>query len=210
MDSGADGTAGHPAGARDDPGALRDHASVASCRDDSLHAVLYDELRSIAARVLRSERRDHTLQPTALVNEAWLRLADPARAEAGGRERFLAIAANVMRQVLVDHARGRNAQKRLGGRSRVTLSEETLASSPDASSASSSPAPLDALVLDDALTRLAAIDPRRAQIVSWRVFGGLTLDEIAGMLGVSRSTVAGDWSAARAWLGRELGRAGTG
>lgn len=165
---------------------------------ERLTSLLYDELRALAARVLRQERRDHTLQPTALVNEAYLRLIDQERTDMGGRERFLAISANVMRQVLVDHARKRNAQKRLGGRSRVTFSEESLASAET---------PLDALVLDEALTRLSAIDERRARIVSYRVFGGLTLDEIASVLDVSRATVASDWSAARAWLSRELRRA---
>jgi len=166
-----------------------------------LTTLLHDELRSMAAAVLRHERPDHTLQPTALVNETYLRLIDQMRVEAGGRERFLHVAAHVMKQVLVDHARRRNAQKRLAGRSRVTLEDDALAVTDG---------PLDALLLDETLTRLAAIDERRAQVVVYRVFGGMTLDEIADLLGLSRSTVAGDWRAARAWLSRELRRADAG
>ena len=169
---------------------------------DDLAQRLYGELRTMAARVLRHERRDHTLQPTALVNEAYLRLLDQAPAAAGSRERFLVVAAHVMRQVLVDHARRRNAQKRLGARTRVALDDDVLASGPGPLSA------LDALVVDEALTRLAAIDARRAEVVCCRVFGGLAREEVADALGISRSTAAADWQAARAWLSRELRRGG--
>lgn len=168
---------------------------------ERLTTLLHAELRQIAARALRQERKDHTLQPTALVNETYLRLLEQSPGTLGSRESFLATAAHVMRQVLVDHARRRNAQKRLGGRTRVTLGEDTLVASD---------APLDTLLLDDALTRLAAIDERRAHVVVYRVFGGLTEDEIAGLLGLSRATIAADWRAARAWLNRELRRSDEG
>lgn len=188
--------AGRDAAARGGP-----RAPVEGTDVERLTALLHAELRDIAARVLRHERRDHTLQPTALVNETYLRLLEQAGADLGGRERFLATAAHVMRQVLVDHARRRNAQKRLGGRTRVSLGDDALAVSD---------APLDALVLDEALTRLAALDERRAQVVVYRVFGGLTEDEIAELLGLSRATISADWRAARAWLSRELRRTDAG
>lgn len=186
----------------DPPPAVPEDAPLGDASDvGRLTTLLHAELRQIAARALRQERRDHTLQPTALVNETYLRLLDQAPGMLGSRERFLATAAHVMRQVLVDHARRRNAQKRLGGRTRVSLGDDALVASD---------APLDTLLLDDALTRLAAIDERRAQVVVYRVFGGLTEDEIAGLLGLSRATISADWRAARAWLNRELRRGDAG
>jgi RNA polymerase sigma-70 factor (ECF subfamily) len=170
--------------------------AVDPAKVERLTAQLYDELRGLARSVLRGERKDHSLQPTALVNEAYLRLIDQATPALQSRTHFLGIAAVVMRQVLVDHARQRNAQKRLGGRVRVTLGDDLVAGD----------GPLDALVMDEALTRLAAIDERRAKVVTLRVFGGLTEEEVADLLDLSRTTVATDWRAARAWLSRELRR----
>jgi RNA polymerase sigma factor (TIGR02999 family) len=144
---------------------------------------------------MRRERPNHTLQPTALVGEAFLRLVDQTRIDWQDRAHFLGIAARVMRQVLVDHARERGAAKRGGDVQRVTL---------DDYAGQENPAPLDVLILNDALDRLAAIDPRGARVVELRVFGGLTVEEVAALLDVSKRTVDNDWSVARMWLAREL------
>jgi len=157
---------------------------------------LYDELRRLAAAFLRNERRDHTLQPTALVHEAFLRLAGGGPADPSNRVAFLAAAANVMRRVLVDHARARNCRKRGGDAgSRVPL--ETSLLRQDA-------APIDVLELEDALNRLTALDARLSRLVELRYFAGLTEAEAADVLEVSRRAAQLDWRAARAWLKREL------
>ncbi len=174
---------------------LSDETRSAPARTEQLFALIYDELRRIAAGLLRRERPEHTLQPTALVHEAYLKLVDQTRIRWQDRAHFLGIAARAMRQILVDHARGRAAKKRGGGRQRVTLDEGLLAEEGKE---------LELLALDDAMTRLAGFDERAARVVELRIFGGLTVTEIALVLGVSKRTVDGDWSVARMWLAREL------
>ena len=157
--------------------------------------LLYAELREIAGRHMRRERPDHTLQPTALVHEAFLRMAGSTPLSAQDRTHFLRTASQAMRRVLVDHARARNAQKR-GGPLHVTLDE--------AIAGGTEPA-VDMLALDDALDRLGAAEPRWAQVVELRYFAGLEIPEVAAALGVSPATVKRDWQFARAWLSKELG-----
>ena len=161
---------------------------------DEILPAVYAELRRVAAAYLRRERPGQTLQPTALVNEAYVRLAGQ-HPRFQNRAHFCAIAANAMRQILVERARARNAKKRGGGAPRVTL-VEGLAANPE------SPVDLDAL--DEALTRLAALDAEQARIVELRFFGGLSVEETAEALGVSPATVKRHWAVARAWLAREL------
>lgn len=163
---------------------------------DRLLVVLYDELHAIAARHMRGERPDHTLQPTALLHEAVLRLLGVPASTFENRTHFLRAASQAMRRVLVDHARARNAAKRSSGL-RVTLDDDVAAREQG----------VDMLVLDEALQRLAAAEPRCAQVVELRFFGGLEVQEIAEVLGVSAPTVKRDWRFARAWLARELGAA---
>jgi RNA polymerase sigma factor (TIGR02999 family) len=165
---------------------------------DRLLPMLYDELRGIAARHMRGERADHTLEPTALVHEAFLRLVGGEPASFEDRTHFLRAASQSMRRVLVDHARARNAAKRSSAL-RVTLDEAI------AGDDSEDDRIVDLLVLDEALQRLAAADPRCAQVVEMRVFGGLEVTEVAHALGVSAPTVKRDWQFARAWLAKELG-----
>lgn len=156
---------------------------------------IYGELRALAAKYLSGERRGHTLQPTALVNEAFVKMA---RGQVGAdidRNRFFAMAARAMRQVLVDHARRHQAQKRGDARRKVTLHDDLL---------DTGDAEIDALQLHEALEQLAALDARMVQIVELRFFGGLNVDEIAAVLGVSDRTVDRDWVVARAWLLRNL------
>jgi RNA polymerase sigma-70 factor (ECF subfamily) len=160
-----------------------------------LMPALYAELRRIAARSLRGERRGHTLQTTALVHEAYLRLLKDTRLSVQNRAHFLAIAAQSMRQILVEHARARGASKRGGKRARVTL-EEAVAPQPAAA--------VDVLALEEALERLAALDPAQARIVEMRFYAGMTVEETAAALGTSPATVKRHWSMARAWLYREL------
>jgi RNA polymerase sigma factor (TIGR02999 family) len=165
----------------------------------SLFALVYDELRRLAASALRRERPDHTLQATALVHEAYLRLADEPDARWENRAHFLAVAAQAMRRILVDHARGRNAQKRGGGdvrRSLDGLEGIVAAEGPE----------VDLLALDEALGRLAVFDPRQARVVELRFFGGLTVEETAAVTGLSDRTVKREWQMARAWLRREMAR----
>jgi RNA polymerase sigma factor (TIGR02999 family) len=166
---------------------------------DRLFALVYDELRHIAAKLMARERPDHTLQPTALVNEAYLKLIDQTRVSWRDRAHFLRIAARAMRQILVDHARARRREKRGGGMTRVTLD--------DAMGDVKDPA-LDVIELDDALSRLSNADDRAARVVELRVFGGMNTDEIAHVLEVSRRTIYSDWDVARAWLTRELAGGG--
>jgi RNA polymerase sigma factor (TIGR02999 family) len=166
---------------------------------DQLLPLLYAELRAIAERHMQRERAEHTLQPTALVHEAFLRLTSGSAIEFADRAHFLRAASAVMRRVLVDHARARNAAKR-GDALCVTL-DESLVAAPDRS--------VDMLVLDDALTRLAAAEPRCAQVVELRFFAGLEVPEVAEALGTSTATVKRDWRFARAWLARELSPSST-
>ena len=163
---------------------------------DKLAPLVYRELRRLAARYLRPERRDHTLQPTALVHEAYLRLVDQTHIEPHSRAQFLAIAANLMRQILIDHARRHRAAKR-GGGNKVSLDE--------AAGAVQQQRPVDLIALNEALEKLAKLDPRQSRIVELRFFGGLTEEEIAEVLDVSPITVRRDWKMARAVLHNQLG-----
>ncbi len=161
--------------------------------------LIYDELRSRAARYLRRERPDHTLQPTALVHEAYMRLVDQRAVAWQDRTHFFAIAAKMMRRVLLDHARKHGSEKRGGGHRPLAL-EAAVEVAEDLPAL----APADLVALDAALTALAAFDPERARIVELRFFGGLTLDETAAVLGCSPATVMRQWRTARAWLYAEL------
>ena len=163
---------------------------------DKLMPMVYDELRRLARNYLRQERPDHTLQPTALVNEAYLRLVDQRQAKWQNRAQFMGIAAQLMRRILVDHARRHRAAKR-GGTDRQRLSFMNAAridGKPDA----------DLLAMHDALNELSAIDPQQSRIVELRFFGGLSIPETATVLGVGHATVERDWKLARAWLRRKL------
>ncbi|HEV8240742.1 MAG TPA: sigma-70 family RNA polymerase sigma factor [Thermoanaerobaculia bacterium] len=162
---------------------------------------IYDELRSIAAQHLRKERAGHTLQATALVNEAFLRLSGRERVHVEARVQFFAVAAQAMRRVLVDHARRRQADKRGGRETPVPLTEVAeaqLADSPQ----------VDLIAVDDALQRLAALDERQARVVELKFFAGLEVDEIAAALDISPSTVQREWRMARAWLRHQLASGG--
>jgi RNA polymerase sigma-70 factor, ECF subfamily len=164
---------------------------------DDLVPIVYGELRAIAARYLRSERDGHTLQPTALVHEAYVRLIDQRDVEWQCRAQFFGVAAQLMRRLLVDHARGRTRRKRGGGVLVVPLEDHDVAA----------PAPddgLDLVALDDALGRLEALSPQQARVVELRYFGGMSIEETAEVLGVSTMTVKRAWAMARAWLRREL------
>ncbi|MGE3166680.1 MAG: ECF-type sigma factor [Planctomycetota bacterium] len=159
-------------------------------------ALVYDELKRLAFRSLRGQSRGHTLQPTALVHEAYLRLASVEDPPWRDRTHFLATAATTMRHVLVDHARARATEKRGGSRRRITLDERLgSAAVPD----------VDLLALHEAMERLAELDPRKARVVELRFFAGLDLEETATVLGVSSMTVSNDWRFARAWIARALG-----
>jgi RNA polymerase sigma factor (TIGR02999 family) len=177
---------------------LESAAEHNACSTNDLAQVLYPELRRMAGRLMRTERAGHTLQPTALVSEAFLRLVDQSQTAWQHRAHFLGVAARVMRQVLVDHARARAADKRGAGVPCVTLGTDVVADVPAT--------PIELLLLDDLLRGLATLDPRAAQVVELRVFGGLTVRETAEVLQVSARTVDGDWAMARMWLAREFGR----
>jgi RNA polymerase sigma-70 factor, ECF subfamily len=168
--------------------------------DSRLIAVVYEDLRRLARRRLRGERADHSLAPTALVHEAYLRLVDLRRVHWQNRAQFFAIAARLMRQILVDHARAHGAAKRGGSVWKVPLAEDLRTTAPP---------DVDLLDLDAALGRLEAIDSRLADLVVLRFFGGLTVEEAAESLDLSPATVKRDWTRARAWLFRELRRVAT-
>ena len=162
---------------------------------DALVAIVYRELRRLAHHYMQGERANHTLQTTALVNEAYLRLTDLTRMQWRDRAHFFAMAATLMRRILVDHARDRRSDKRGGGVVFTALQDEQVAA----------PSRIDALALDEALDRLAAIDPVHARIVELRYFAGLTIEETSDALGISPATVKREWTWARAWLHRQLG-----
>jgi RNA polymerase sigma factor (TIGR02999 family) len=162
---------------------------------DELMTLVYGELRRLAAAHLRRERGSHTLQPTALVNEAYMRLAAQDRMDWKNRAQFFGIAAQMMRRILVDHARAHRAAKRPDAGGRVFLHEWV---------ATVAPPDCKLLDLDDALTALEAFDPRLARIVELKHFGGLSEQEVALVLGVSRSTITRDWQTAKAWLFRRI------
>lgn len=158
--------------------------------------LVYEELRRLAARYMKGERRDHTLDATALVNEAYLRLIEVQHVQWNNRAHFFAMAATLMRRILVDAARARGYQKRGGGAPMLSLEEALVVSTQPGA---------DLVALDDALTALAAIDARKSQVVEMRFFGGLSLEETAEALHVSRDTVKRDWRMAKLWLLREMG-----
>lgn len=172
---------------------------IADGRQDAAHALfplLYDELRRIASRKLRSERPDHTLSTTALVHEAWLRMVDQTRAQWVSRAQFLAVASRAMRRILVDHARRVRAYRRGGGWERLALDDVEIPLEQRAGSL---------VALDDALQRLSELNPRLTQVVECRFFGGMTEEETAAALGVTDRTVRRDWVKAKGWLATELG-----
>ena len=158
--------------------------------------LVYDELRRLARHHLRAERSDHTLQSTALVHEAYLRLVKPGSLQLESRQHFFALASQLMREILVDYARGRRAAKRDGG-DRLTLDEAAELSGSKG---------VDLLALDDALNELAKMSPRQSRIVELKFFGGLRIGEVSEVLGVSSATVERDWAVGRAWLHREISR----
>lgn len=166
---------------------------------ERLLPLVYEELRALARSHFREQAGNHTLQPTALVHEAFLRLVGPAGEKLRDRDHFFAVAATAMRQILIDHARRKQADKRGGDRERITLDVVQ----------PSEPEPLmvggiDVLMLEEALTTLAQRDPRKARVVELRVFGGLTCEQTAQVMGMPPKTVEADWYMARAWLRREL------
>jgi RNA polymerase sigma factor (TIGR02999 family) len=162
---------------------------------EQLMPMVYGELHRLATRHLACERSDHTLQATALVNEAYFRLIDQTRVRWQNKAHFLGIAAQMMRRILVDYARARRYAKRGGGASVVTLDE--------AAALSVEKAP-DLIAVDDALTRLSEVDSRKARVVELRFFGGLSVEETAEVLQIAPNTVVRDWRTAKAWLHREL------
>lgn len=167
---------------------------------DRLVPLLYDELRRVAHGQMRRERPGDTMQTTALVNEAYLRLVDYERVRARDRSHFLSIAAQAMRRILVERARGRRSAKRGGGARKVALGDAAEVSDERAA---------DLVALDDALDALAAVDPPKARLVELKYFGGLSIAETADVLGVSAATVERDWRTARMWLHREISRTST-
>lgn len=163
---------------------------------DDLMPLVYEELRRQAARYLRKERAGHTLQTTALIHEAYLKLIDQKNVRWQNRAHFFAIAAQAMRRILVDYARERKREKRGGANENLPIEEAAFAVSPEKS--------VDLVALDEALTRLAKFDERQARIVELKYFSGLSIDETAEVLGVSNATVRNDWTMAKAWLRLEI------
>jgi RNA polymerase sigma factor (TIGR02999 family) len=173
---------------------------------ESLWPLVYDDVRRLARRQMARERADHTLQGTALVNEAFIRLSGQRVLEWQNREQFLSLAAQIMRRVLVDHARQRGAQRRGDGARRLSLHDPQAAFEVDAAQAldALNDDRVDVLAIDTALSRLQQIDTSQGRIVELRYFGGLTLEETARVVGTSLATVKREWTMARAWLRREL------
>jgi RNA polymerase sigma factor (TIGR02999 family) len=167
---------------------------------DELMHVVYDELHRLAHRQLAKERGDHTLQTTALVNEAYLKLVDQKRVKFQSRSHFFALSAQLMRRILIDYARSRQYAKRGRGKSALPLDEALIVAPGRAA---------EMIALDEALTELAKHDERKARIVELRFFAGLSIDETAELLGVSPGTVMKDWTLAKAWLQREMHRSNT-
>jgi RNA polymerase sigma factor (TIGR02999 family) len=163
---------------------------------DNLLPLVYDELRRQAARYLRKERAGHTLQTTALINEAYLKLIDRREVSWQSRTHFFAVAAQAMRRILVDHARAKYSEKRGGDNIKLSLEEAEPVAAKEKG--------VDLIALDEALGKLSKFDEQQARVVELRYFGGLSLEETAEALHISRATVARDWEAARAWLHREL------
>lgn len=163
---------------------------------DNLMPLVYDELRRQASRFLRKERPNHTLQTTALINEAYLKLIDQRDVRWQNRAHFFAIASVAMRRILVDYAKSRHREKRGGAGEDLPLEDALQISSKEKS--------IDLVALDEALTKLAGFDPRQAKVVELRYFSGLSIDETAEVLGVSNATVRLDWNLAKAWLKKEI------
>jgi len=174
---------------------LRDIANGDTSAADRLLPLVYTQLRALAGSYMRNEPAAHTLQPTALVHEAFLKLVDQRRVDWKGRTHFFAVGAQIMRRLLVDHARARGRNKRGGGRRRIALDEGVKLSTRRDE---------DLLAVNEALEKLAKLDERQAKIVELRFFGGLTVEEVAEVLGVSKRTVEAEWTVIRAWLRREL------
>ncbi|HEX3187100.1 MAG TPA: sigma-70 family RNA polymerase sigma factor [Pyrinomonadaceae bacterium] len=162
---------------------------------DELYPLVYDELHRLARRYMSRERKGHTLQTTALINEAYVRLVDQRNVQWANRSHFFAISAQIMRRILIDHARRHAYAKRGGGARQVSLDETATVINDDLA---------EFLRLDEALKSLAELDPRRSQVVELKYFGGLNNDEIAGVLKISKNTVIRDWNMARAWLHSQL------
>ncbi len=169
---------------------------------ERLMPAIYDELRRQAQRAMRREAGEHTLQATALVHEAYLKLVDQRRVQWRNRAHFFGVAAQLMRRILVDHARGKGAEKRGGGMHRLTLGDADAAPVEDAAGAGG----VDVLALHDALEELARLDPVQARVVELRYFSGLNIEETAEAMDISPATVKREWAVARAWLRRELSR----
>lgn len=167
-----------------------DHAAL-----DQLIPLVYDELRRLARGYMRRENQRHTLQTSALINEAYLRLVDQQNVQVENRAQFFGFAAQLMRRILVDHARSRSRLKRGGGVQMVSLAEQALISNDDVA---------EVIALDGALKNLAEMDPRKAQIVEMKFFGGLTNEEVAGVLKLTSRTVEREWGKAKAWLHRAI------
>ena len=173
-------------------------ADIAAGKRDGMQQLVplvYDALHDIAQNLLQGESPGNSLQPTALVNEAYLRLVDLTRIDWAGRTHFFAVGSTMMRRILVDHARARRRHKRGGQLKRITLSDDMQVSTR---------CDEDVLAIEDALEKLAKLDPRQAKVVEMRFYGGLTVEEVAEVLGVSKRTVESDWTMVRAWLRREL------
>jgi len=168
---------------------------------DRLFPVLYDELRRLAAYYLQRERHDHTLQATALVNEAYLRLVDQRQVEWKNRDHFFGVAAQVIRRILLDYARKHEAVKRGGSVTKISLDDAVVLCEENAA---------ELLELDRLLTRLTSVDPQQGRIVELRFFGGLSVEETASLMDMSPATVKREWAVARAWFARELSKVGGG
>lgn len=169
------------------------HAAATGQREsvDALIAAIYDDMRRLAARHMGGERRNHTLEPTAVVHEAYVRLIDQHKTDWKDRLHFFAVASRIIRRVLIDHARANEADKRGGDRTRISLTDHDIAGpSRD----------IDLIALDEALNELAEIDPQQGRIVELRYFGGCTVEEVAELLNIGKRTVDRDWQAAKAWL----------
>jgi RNA polymerase sigma-70 factor, ECF subfamily len=162
---------------------------------DELYPLVYEELHKLARRYMSREKKGHTLQTTALINEAYVRLVDQRNVHWANRSHFFAISAQIMRRILIDHARRHAYAKRGGGAQQVSLEEVAIVATEKSA---------EILRLDEALTTLAKMDPRRSHVVELRYFGGLSNEEIAGVLNVSENTVTRDWNLARAWLHQQL------
>ena len=188
----------HDPGERDITRLLREWRGGDGGALERLIPLVHDELHELAGRHLSRERRDHTLQATALVNEAFMKLAGQPGVEWQNRAHFFAIAATIMRRILVDHARGKRRQKRGGGAATVELDDGVIESQRREVDV------FDAYALDRALTRLERLDARQARVVELRYFGGMTVEETAEVVGSSVATVYREWAVARAWLYREL------